>query len=115
MIKKIKLREEVDIYRRFLINLHTARWTGNDLSFAILMNKLAEYSYSRTNSNGYYKEEEQNERRTLLALNDWLEEYKVKKEEDIKKKKEEYNEKVKNDPEFAALVEKFSKFKKHEE
>lgn len=109
MIKKVKLREEVDIYRRFLINLHTARWTGNDLSFAILMEKLSAYSYSRTNSNGHYKEEEQQERRTLLALNEWLEEYKVKKEQWDEKRKIEYEEKIKNDPEFAVTVAMFSK------
>lgn len=104
MIKKVKLKEEVEIYRSFLVSLHTAGWTGNNVMFKLLMDKLAAYSYSRTNSNGYEKEERQQMRRTLLALNDWHDEYKVKKEAADIKRKEEYEERLRNDPAFAASV-----------
>lgn len=104
MIKKIKLKDEVNIYRSFLVSLHTARWTGNTVMFGLLMDKLAAYSYSRTNSNGYEKEEEQQMRQTLLNLDNWIDEYKVKKEEADIKRKKEYEERLRNDPEFAATV-----------
>jgi hypothetical protein len=107
MIKKIKLRDEVNIYRDLLISLHTARWTGNHEMLGFFLDKIAAYSYARTNSNGYEKEEEQQRRRTLLALDNWVEEWKVKKVEVDAKKKAEYEERLKNDPEFATLVEKY--------
>lgn len=65
---KISLEKEVQIYRRLLINLHTARWTGNTKVFNELLDRIGSYSYSRTNSNGHYDEEEQVQIQTLLNL-----------------------------------------------
>lgn len=67
-MEKVSLEKEVQIYRRLLINLHTARWTGNKKVFNALLDKIALYSYSRTNSNGHCDEEEQVQIQTLLNL-----------------------------------------------
>lgn len=69
-MKKPTQKQELEIYRNFLISLHTARWTGNTIIFNKLMANLSAYSYSRTNSNaGNYKQEEKIMIRTLLNLN----------------------------------------------
>lgn len=111
MIKRIKLRDEVNIYRSLLINLHTAAWTGNEEMISFFMDRIGAYSYARTNSNGYEKEEKQQRRRTLLALDNWLDDWKKEKVKIDAKKKKEYEERLKNDPEFAALVEQCNKSK----
>jgi len=61
-------KEKINILSSFLIRLHTARWTGNTKMFAELMERIAAYSYARTNSNGFEDEEELNRERTLLNL-----------------------------------------------
>ena len=68
MIKKPTLEEEVKIYRRFLIRLHTARWTFHEDIVKELLDKVAAYSYARTNSNGDWKQEEEREILTLIDL-----------------------------------------------
>lgn len=60
--------EELNIYRSFLIELHTTRWTGNTDKFNELLKKIGNYSYARTNSNGDWEQEEQDMIRTLLDL-----------------------------------------------
>jgi hypothetical protein len=67
---KPTLEEEVKIYRRLLINLHTANWTFHTEKVKELLQRIGEYSYTRTNSvEGETGEErEQNEIRTLLNL-----------------------------------------------
>ena len=64
------LYEEIKIYNDFLIQLHTARWTGNNTRFAELMENLSAYSYARTN--GFEgitdKEEKDMLKRTLKNL-----------------------------------------------
>jgi len=67
-MKKVTEKEELAIYRRLLINLHTARWTGNTEKVQELLNKIGSYSYARTNSNGFPDEEEERMIRTLLDL-----------------------------------------------
>jgi hypothetical protein len=67
-MEKIPLEEEVQIYRRLLVRLHTARWTGNKKLLNSLLDKIGFYSYARTNSNGHYDEEEQVQIQTLLNL-----------------------------------------------
>jgi len=68
-MKKVTQKEELAIYRRLLINLHTARWTGNDMLFEKLLKKIGDYSYARTNTNaGNCKQEEKECIRTLLEL-----------------------------------------------
>lgn len=61
-------KEELDIYRRLLVNLHTARWTGNHVKVGMILDKIGEYSYARTNSNGHQEEEEIKMEETLKAL-----------------------------------------------
>ena len=102
--KRFTLKSKVHIYESFLINLHTARWTGDQVLFGILMDKLAAYSYSRTNSNGHYKEEERRMKQTLLNLGEWHDEYKVKKTAEIERLKKEHEERMANDPAYAALA-----------
>ena len=67
-MKFVSQKKELNIYRSFLINLHTAIWTGNYDKVNIMIKKLGEYSYARTNSNGDIKQENQEKIRTLLAL-----------------------------------------------
>jgi len=63
-------KEKYNIVSSFLIRLHTAGWTGNTKQFAELMERLAAYSYARTNSNYGDADEEEERRyeRTLLNL-----------------------------------------------
>jgi len=61
--------EELEIYRKFLIDLHTCHWTGNKEGLHKRMDRLAAYSYSRTNSNGDWEQEERQMIETLLNLN----------------------------------------------
>lgn len=63
-------KEKYNILSSFLIRLHTAGWSGNTKQFAELMERLAAYSYARTNSNYGDTEEEEEGRyeRTLLIL-----------------------------------------------
>ena len=109
-IKKPKLREEIEILHSLLIDLHTARWTGNSELVAFLLDKIGGYSYSFTNSNGYYDEEEQNQRYHLLQLKseNWIEQWKVKKGEIELKKKEERIKRLRENIETARAVLKFS-------
>ena len=66
---RISQKRELEIYRRLLIRLHTARWTGNAELVNKLLNRIGEYSYARTNSNaGNYKQEERDRKNTLLNL-----------------------------------------------
>ena len=67
-MKKISRDEEIVIYRNLLISLHTARWTGNGDRVVEILDKIAAYSYARTNSNGDYDQEEKNKIQTLLNL-----------------------------------------------
>lgn len=63
-------KEIIEMLNNFLLSLHMARWTGNNPKFAILMDRLAAYSYTRTNSNyGDTEEEEERWERTLKNLN----------------------------------------------
>lgn len=61
-------KEELLIYRRLLIRLHEARWTGNKKLVEELLNSIGEYSYARTNSNGDWKQEKEIQIHTLLKL-----------------------------------------------
>lgn len=68
-MKKVTLEEELKIYRRLLIRLHTARWTRHTELVEDLLNRIAAYSYARTNSNaGNYEQEEKDRIKTLLNL-----------------------------------------------
>jgi len=69
--------ERVEILTGILIDLHTARWTGNQLMFAYHLDKIAAFSYARTNSNAYETDEEEDKKleRTLLALRFDIDEY----------------------------------------
>ena len=67
-MKKPSEEEELKIYRRFLINLHEAQWTGNVERVKLLHKRLGEYSYARTNSNGDWKQEDEIRIHTLLRL-----------------------------------------------
>jgi len=59
---------ESEILSNVLINLHTCRWTGNMEKFWKLIEKIGEYSYARTNSNGHEEEEEIIRKETLRNL-----------------------------------------------
>jgi hypothetical protein len=67
-MKKPTQREELAIYRRLLINLHTAIWTHHDEIVKDLLQRIGTYSYARTNSNGDWKQEERQQIQTLLNL-----------------------------------------------
>jgi len=75
-LKRPTLKQEVNIYRNLLVELHTTIWTGHHEATKKILDKIGSYSYSRTNSNGHEKEEEQNMIRTLLALGDNSDVYK---------------------------------------
>lgn len=68
IMARISQKRELEIYRRLLIRLHTARWTGNSEEVKELLDRIGAYSYARTNSNGDYKQEERDRKRTLLNL-----------------------------------------------
>lgn len=68
-MKKITQKQELEIYRRLLIRLHTAVWTGNYEVVRDLLQRIAKYSYARTNTNeGNYKQEDRQRIETLLDL-----------------------------------------------
>jgi hypothetical protein len=68
-MKKITQKEELQIYRRLLIRLHTARWAGNSILVKDLLNRIGNYSYARTNTNeGNHKQEKKLRIKTLLDL-----------------------------------------------
>jgi hypothetical protein len=71
--KKMTQKEELQLYRRLLIRLHTCRWTGHIDKVNEILNAIGEYSYARTNTNGDWKQEEEKERRTLLNLKKFVE------------------------------------------
>jgi len=66
------LEQEVQIYRDLLMQLHLYRWTGNTVKFSRLMDKIAAYSYARTNSNFHETDEEVDEKleKTLIGLSE---------------------------------------------
>ena len=61
-------KEELAIYRRLLINLHSALWTGHRDKVNDYLKRIGDYSYARTNGNGHEDEEEQRRIETLLNL-----------------------------------------------
>jgi len=67
-MKKPTEHEELLIYRRLLINLHEANWTGNIEKVKEYLKKIGDYSYARTNSNGDWRQEEEIRILTLLEL-----------------------------------------------
>jgi len=70
---KLSVEEENKILKKLLINLHTARWTGNYEMVENLLNKIGQFSYARTNSFEESSEEtEQREIQTLLNLDTLL-------------------------------------------
>lgn len=73
MSKKMDEKEELQIYRRLLIHLHTCRWTGHVDKVEKILNAIGDYSYARTNTNGDSKQEEEMENQTLLGLKKLLE------------------------------------------
>lgn len=72
-MKKPSEKEELQIYRRLLIHLHTCRWTGNLDKVAEILDAIGDYSYARTNSNGDWRQEEELETLTLIALKKFIE------------------------------------------
>lgn len=64
----MKKEEELKIYKDLLINLHTARWTGNVKKVNKILDLIGEYSYARTNSNGDYEDDVINQEFTLNKL-----------------------------------------------
>ena len=67
-MKKPTQKEELKIYRNLLINLHEAKWTGNNKRLIELMDLIGAYSYARTNSTEDSKQDNRNMIRTLLNL-----------------------------------------------
>ena len=63
-----ELENQVKIYNNFLIDLHTANWTGNMVKVKELLLKVGRYSYARTNRTGDEKQEERQQKETLLNL-----------------------------------------------
>ena len=61
-------KEELAIYRNLLINLHTARWCGNNDRVIKILDAIGSYSYARTNSNGDDEREEKQQLKTLRNL-----------------------------------------------
>jgi hypothetical protein len=61
-------QEELNIYRDFLIYLHTARWTGNGDSVMRCLEAVGGYSYCRTNGNEYDEYPKPCEEESLLRL-----------------------------------------------
>jgi hypothetical protein len=64
----MKQKDELEVYRNLLINLHTARWTMNNDRVIKILDLIGNYSYARTNSNGDEEQDRKNQERTLLAL-----------------------------------------------
>jgi hypothetical protein len=67
-MKALTEHEELMIYRRLLINLHEAHWTGNEERRAKILKKIGNYAFARTNSNGDLQQEEEMRTITLLEL-----------------------------------------------
>ncbi|MFA5153066.1 MAG: hypothetical protein WC554_10935 [Clostridia bacterium] len=67
-MKRPTQKEELRIYRQFLIRLHTARWTGHTEIVKDLLDRIGAYSYARTNSGGDEKQENRQKIETLLNL-----------------------------------------------
>ena len=67
-MKNLTQKEELKLYRRLLIHLHTCRWTGHHDKVVEILDAIGKYSYARTNSNGDWKQEEKVATLTLLAL-----------------------------------------------
>jgi len=64
----MKQKEELEIYRDLLINLHTARWCMNNARVIKILDAIGAYSYARTNSNGDDQQDSINKERTLKGL-----------------------------------------------
>ena len=67
-MKRPSEHEELLIYRRLLINIHSANWTGHTDKVKEYLKKIGDYSYARTNGNGDWEQEEEMEIITLLEL-----------------------------------------------
>ena len=72
-MKKMTEKEELQLYRRLLVHLHTCRWTGHADKVNEILDAIGKYSYARTNSNGDWKQEEEQEISTLLNLKKFVE------------------------------------------
>ena len=72
-MKNLTEKEELEVYRRLLIQLHTCRWTGHSDKVKEILDAIGHYSYARTNSNGDEKQEEKSRIRTLLELKKFVE------------------------------------------
>ena len=81
MIKNLTEKEELQLYRSLLIHLHTCRWTGHHEKVVEILDAIGRYSYARTNSNGDWKQEEEMEIFTLLALKKFVDGSKKDSEE----------------------------------
>jgi hypothetical protein len=72
-MKNLTEKEELEVYRRLLIHLHTCRWTGHSEKVKEILDAIGNYSYARTNSNDDEKQEEESRIRTLLELKKFIE------------------------------------------
>jgi G:T-mismatch repair DNA endonuclease (very short patch repair protein) len=72
-MKNITEKEELMIYRRLLIHLHTCNWTGHNDKVKEILKAIGDYSYARTNSNGDWKQEEELKIITLMNLKKLME------------------------------------------
>lgn len=63
-------KRELQIYRKLLINLHTAAWTGNNEKVREYLEAIGKYSYARTNGWQNEKFEKKLREKTLLKLED---------------------------------------------
>lgn len=67
-IPVISEKEELDIYRRLLIHLHTCRWTGHNESVIKILDAIGAYSYARTNSSEDEYHDLMSQYKTLINL-----------------------------------------------
>ena len=72
-MEKMTEKEELLLYRRLLIHLHTCRWTGHNDRVNEILDTIGDYSYARTNSNGDWRQEEEIEILTLQDLKKFIE------------------------------------------
>jgi len=72
-LKRPSKQEELQIYSRLLIHLHTCRWTGHADKVNEILDAIGRYSYARTNGNGDWEQEEEMEIQTLLNLKKFIE------------------------------------------
>jgi hypothetical protein len=72
-MEKMTEKEELLLYRRLLIHLHTCRWTGHTDKVNEILDAIGRYSYARTNSNGDWRQEEEMEILTLQDLKKFIE------------------------------------------